>query len=72
MLPGVKFHVGSVTKAVLATGILRLATEGTIDLDQPLSGYLPRLRLDNPWRSHAPVTIRHLLDHTSGMEDARY
>ena len=66
-----RFHVGSVAKALLATGILRLATQGDIDLDAPVTRYLPDLPFGNPWRSVAPVTIRHLLDHTSGLEDTR-
>ena len=67
-----RFHVGSVTKLVLATGILRLVTEGQIDLDAPVTDYLPDLQFDNPWTDGAPVTARHLLDHTSGLEDARF
>ena len=44
------FHVGSLTKSLLATGVLRLATEGQSELDAPGTRYLPRLRFDNPWR----------------------
>jgi CubicO group peptidase (beta-lactamase class C family) len=65
-----RVHIGSVAKTVLALGILRLATEGRLDLDAPISGLLPGIRFDNPWRSR-PVTLRHLLDHTSGLQDAR-
>ena len=66
-----RFHVGSVTKALLATGVLRLVTEGLLDLDAPLSDVIPELAIDNPWRQEARVTVRHLLDHTAGFEDAR-
>ena len=66
-----RFHVGSITKLLLATGVLRLATEGRIDLDAPLTDYLADFQFDNHWREDNPVTIRHLLDHTSGLEDAR-
>ena len=66
-----RFHVGSITKAVLATGVLRLATQGTIDLDERVSSYLPDLTISNPWKDDEPMTVRHLLDHTSGLEDAR-
>ena len=31
-----RFHVGSVTKSLLATGVLRLVTEGLIELDAPV------------------------------------
>lgn len=70
-LADTKFHVGSVTKTLLATGILRLASQGKIMLDSPASDYLPGLSFDNPWASESPVTVRHLLDHTSGLDDAR-
>ena len=58
-------------KSLIATGALRLATEGRLDLDAPVGRYLPDLAINNPWRDASPVTMRHLLDHTSGLEDAR-
>ena len=66
-----RFHVGSVSKSLLATGVLRLATEGLIELDAPASRYLPYLAFDNPWAGVADVSVRHLLDHTSGLNDAQ-
>ncbi len=66
-----RFHVGSIAKAVLATGVLRLASDGRIDLDAPVVRYLPDLAFANPWASETPVTVRHLLDHTAGLDDAR-
>jgi CubicO group peptidase (beta-lactamase class C family) len=65
-----RVHVGSVAKPVLATGVLRLVTEGRVELDAPIARYVPALAVDNPW-SGTPVTVRHLLDHTAGFEDAR-
>ena len=66
-----RFHVGSVAKAVLATGVLRLVTEGRIRLDDPVTRFLPSLPVRNPWQATRPVTVRHLLDHTSGLDDMR-
>lgn len=65
-----RFHVGSLTKSVLATGVLKLATDGIVELDAPVSRYLPNLHFENPWADTAVVTVRHLLDHTSGLNDA--
>lgn len=65
-----RFHVGSLTKSVLATGVLKLVTEGLIGLDAPASRYLPDLIFENPWAGVSDVTVRHLLDHTSGLNDA--
>ena len=66
-----KVQVGSITKTVLAAGILRLATEGKLKLDYPVSDYIPNVPIDNPWQEKCPVTVRHLLDHTSGLGDIR-
>ncbi len=71
LLPTDKVHVGSITKTVLALGMLRLATEGKIQLDQPVKAILPNLPLSNPWGATTPVTVRHLLDHTAGLSDLR-
>ncbi|WP_165390954.1 serine hydrolase domain-containing protein [Pseudoduganella lutea] len=63
---------GSIAKTVLATGILRLVTERRLALDTPVAGLLPGLEFDNRWAASDPVRIRHLLDHTSGLDDARF
>ena len=65
-----RFHVGSLTKTLLATGVLRLVTEGRIDLDAPVLRYLPDLFQDNPPPGFSDVTVRHLLDHTAGLSDS--
>lgn len=65
-----RFHVGSIAKSVLATGVLRLATEGRIDLDTPVVRYLPSLFSADLPSGFSEVTVRHLLDHTSGLNDA--
>jgi len=69
--PADKVHVGSVCKTIVAAGFLRMATQGLIDLDDPVKRYLPDLPLDDYLFKNDPVTIRHLLDHTSGLTDAK-
>jgi CubicO group peptidase (beta-lactamase class C family) len=69
--PHDRMQVGSVAKTILATGVLVLVTEGRVNLDAPLATYLPDVHLDNPWATDAPVLVRHLLDHTSGLGDVR-
>ena len=64
--------IGSVTKTLIATAILRLASQGKLDIDSPVHKILPKILFDNPWRENNPVTIRDLLNHTSGIEDARF
>lgn len=71
MHPDARVHVGSIAKAVLATGVLRLATEGRLDLDSPVTDLIPGLAFDNPWQATHSVRVRHLLDHTAGLDDMR-
>jgi CubicO group peptidase (beta-lactamase class C family) len=66
-----KVHIGSVTKTLVALGVLRLVTERRVALDTPLTGLLPRVPLRNRWQARSPVTLRHLLDHTAGLDDLR-
>jgi D-alanyl-D-alanine carboxypeptidase len=57
------FSIGSVSKTFVAALIGRLAMRGTIGLDDPLSKYVP----DFPNASN--ISLRQLLDHTSGIRD---
>ncbi|MBF9128464.1 beta-lactamase family protein [Plantactinospora sp. S1510] len=60
---GARFRIGSVTKVFTATVVLQLVAEGRVGLDVPVQRYLPRLLpADYP-----AVTVRQLLDHTSGL-----
>lgn len=65
-----RVQVGSVAKTLIAAGVLRLVTEGRLSLDASLESLLPQISIDNPWPSR-PIRVRHLLDHTSGLDDAR-
>jgi CubicO group peptidase (beta-lactamase class C family) len=61
--PDTKFRLGSITKQFTAALVLQLVQEGTLSLDTTLGGALPYYRKD----VGARVTIRHLLNHTSGI-----
>lgn len=71
MEPDHKVQVGSITKSLLAAGVLQLVSEKRLRLDAPVTRLLPDVRFDNPWEKTSPVLVRHLLDHTSGLDDAR-
>ena len=58
------FRIGSMTKQFTAAAILRLAEEGLLRLDDPVRRWLPELP-----PATAPVTLHHLLAHTSGLVD---
>lgn len=71
MAPDDRVHVGSIAKTVLATGVLRLVSQGRLTLDSPLGELLPQVAFDNPWAAGTPLRLRHLLDHTACLDDAR-
>ena len=64
-----KFRVASVSKSITAMLALDLVGQGRLELDAPL---LPMggCMLENPRYASQPVTLRHLLTHTSGLVDA--
>lgn len=57
-----RFRLASVSKLVTVTAVARLAQEGRLDLDAPVTSILPWLANDWP-----PMTARHLAAHTSGL-----
>ncbi|NYV74807.1 serine hydrolase [Streptomyces sp. UH6] len=58
-----RFRAGSTSKVVTASMVLQLAAEGRIGLDRPVQRYLPGLFP----AEFAPMTVRQLLNHTSGL-----
>lgn len=57
------FRIGSTTKNFTATLVLKLVDDGKIKLDDPVADYLPQYELDQR------ITVRMLLQHTSGLFD---
>jgi CubicO group peptidase (beta-lactamase class C family) len=62
--PASIFHVASVSKQFTAMAIALLARDGKLSLDDDIRRYLPEI----PNYGHR-ITIRHLLNHTSGLRD---
>lgn len=62
------FHWWSVTKMATAAAVLRLVEAGQIGLDDPVASYLAFFSVEGPEGSR-PITVRQLLDHTSGLAD---
>jgi CubicO group peptidase (beta-lactamase class C family) len=56
------FQLASVSKQFTAAGVLRLAEMGLLELDDPVANHLDGFTFER-------VTIRHLLNHTSGVPD---
>lgn len=64
LTPRSVFHVASVSKQFTAAAILLLAQDGRLTLDDPVRKHIPELA-----DFGEPITIRHLLNHTSGLRD---
>ena len=59
------YRVGSVSKLFTDLAVLQLVNEGRVDLDAPVTRYLPEFAPGNPYGT--PITLRHLLSHRSGL-----
>ena len=64
--PETVFDLASVSKQMTAIAVLKLMEQGQLDLEAPVSEYLPEFSDLNP---NNPVTIHDLLYHTSGLSD---
>ncbi len=64
--PQTPFIIGSVSKSVTALAIMQMVEAGTIELDAPVVRYIPWFRVADEEAS-AEITVRHLLNHTSGL-----
>ena len=58
------FEAGSVSKQFTAAAVLLLAREGKLSLDDPVRKYIPEVP-----EYGVPLTVRHMLNHTSGLRD---
>jgi CubicO group peptidase (beta-lactamase class C family) len=78
MSPDALFWIASQSKPITAAAVMMLVDEGVLDLDKPINIYLPELGAlmarrvkQDKWevleQSTIPITLRHLLSHTSGI-----
>src|SRR5213592_241024 len=59
------YRVGSVSKLFTDIGIMQLVEAGVLDLDVPVTKYLPDFQPTNPF--NRPITLRQLMAHRSGL-----
>ncbi|MEJ2151601.1 MAG: serine hydrolase [Gemmatimonadota bacterium] len=66
--PNTMYRLGSISKTITATGLMLLVEEGKVDLDNPAIEYLPDDVRPRAFEGDVrDVTVRHLLNHRSGM-----
>ncbi|GHC85341.1 serine hydrolase domain-containing protein [Streptomyces flavofungini] len=69
--PEGRFRAGSTTKVVTAAVVLQLAAEGEVDLDAPVQRYLPDVFAPHADAFRRPISVRRLLNHSSGLRPGR-
>jgi CubicO group peptidase (beta-lactamase class C family) len=67
--PQTPFIIGSTTKSFTALAVMQLVEAGKVELDVPVQRYLPWFRVADEEAS-ARITVRNLLNHTSGLSRA--
>ena len=60
------FRIGSVGKSITWTAVMQLVEQGKLDLDADINTYLD-FRIPDTYPQ--PITLKHLMTHTSGIED---
>lgn len=61
--------IASITKFMLGAAVMRLQEKGILSLDDPIKKYLPEGTLAKIANGKEPVSIRNLMNHTSGFYD---
>ena len=65
--PDTLYRIASITKLFTATSILQLRDAGALQLDDPVTRHLPWFAVPSRHADAPPITIRHLITHTSGL-----
>lgn len=66
--PDTTMNIGSISKTITGVAMMQLVEEGKLSLDADVDTWLP-FDLANPHFPDAPITLRHLATHTSGISD---
>lgn len=64
------FSIASMTKPIVVTAMMTLVSEGQLDLDDPVSKYLPSfaaIKLKNGQPPARPIRVRDVVTHTAGL-----
>lgn len=61
------YRAGSISKLLNAIAVMQQVEQGKLDLDAPIQQALPGFSIVNPFANAAPITLRQMLSHRSGM-----
>jgi CubicO group peptidase (beta-lactamase class C family) len=67
--PETIFRIGSVTKMMTAAAVMQQVELGRVDLDAPVTDYIPELEIGGGWSADL-ITVWHTLTHTTGYPDS--
>ena len=63
-----RFRIGSATKMLTAAAVMQQVDAGLVDLDEPVTVWVPDLSLSGQWPADS-ITVRHLMTHTAALPD---
>lgn len=67
---GGTYNVGSISKVYCAVAVMQLVEKGLVKLDDPVCQYLPRFWM--PDERYKQITLRHCLNHSSGLPGTQW
>lgn len=68
--PNTLLNIGSISKTVIGVALVQLVEEGKLSWDTDINTILP-FPVRNPRFPDAPITVKHLATHSSGIEDTK-
>jgi CubicO group peptidase (beta-lactamase class C family) len=69
--PHTRYRVGSISKSLVAAAVMRAERQGHVSLDRPVRELTPGVHDEGAFSEH-PVTLAHLLEHSSGFDEMRF
>jgi len=61
------YRIGSISKLFTATAAMRLAEQGKVNIDNPITDYVPEFSIKTRFTDTGPITPRNLMTHHSGL-----
>jgi CubicO group peptidase (beta-lactamase class C family) len=65
--PETIYRAGSISKLFTATAVMQLVEKGKMDIDKPLTNYIPEFFIKSRFPHASPITSRTIMNHYSGL-----